>query len=109
MTALERLSISELAGAIARRDIAVEEVTGYFLDRIERFDGELSGYAHVASEAAIAQARALDRRLATGEAIGPLGGIPISVKDIVDVAGMPNTGASLFAARQDARPARACR
>lgn len=94
MTALERLSVARLTNAVARRDISVVEVTSYFLDRIERFDSELSGYVHVAGEAAMEQAHGLDRRLAAGEAIGPLGGVPVSVKDIIDVGGMPNTGAS---------------
>jgi amidase len=91
---LEQLSIAELARAVTKGEIAAVEVTGYFLDRIARFDRELSGYIHVADEAALAQARRLDARLAAGETIGPLAGVPISVKDIVAVAGMPNTGAS---------------
>jgi amidase len=94
MSRLEQLSIAELAITVARREIAAVEVTGYFLDRIARFDGELSGYVHVADETALSQARRLDARLAAGETVGPLAGVPISVKDIVAVAGMPNTGAS---------------
>ncbi|WP_432285516.1 amidase [Aminobacter sp. BA135] len=94
MSRLEQLSIAELATTVTRREIAAVEVTGYFLDRIARFDGELSGYVHVADEAALSQARRLDARLAAGEIVGPLAGVPISVKDIVAVAGMPNTGAS---------------
>ncbi|AMS39279.1 amidase [Aminobacter sp. Y103A] len=94
MSRLEQLSIAELATTVTRREIAAVEVTGHFLDRIARFDGELSGYVHVADEAALSQARRLDARLAAGETVGPLAGVPISVKDIVAVAGMPNTGAS---------------
>ncbi|CAN7477702.1 amidase [Aminobacter sp. LjRoot7] len=104
MSRLEQLSIAELAGAVTSREIAAVEVTGYFLERIARFDGELSGYVHVADEAALAQARRLDARLAAGETVGPLAGVPISVKDIVEVAGMPNTGASH--SRLDRRPTR---
>lgn len=102
MSRLEQLSIAELATAVTSREIAAVEVTGYFLDRIARFDGELSGYIHVADEAALAQAQRLDARLAAGETVGPLAGVPISVKDIVEVAGMPNTGASH--SRLDRRP-----
>lgn len=104
MNRLEQLSIAQLTAAVASREIAAVEATGYFLDRVARFDGELSGYIHVADEAALAQARRLDARLAAGEEVGPLAGVPISVKDIVEVAGMPNTGASH--SRLDRRPTR---
>ena len=94
MSGLESLPITDLAAVVFRREISAVDVTSHFLDRIARFDGELSGYVHVSEEAALAQARRLDERLAAGEATGPLSGVPISVKDIVAVAGMPNTGAS---------------
>ncbi len=94
MTALERLSVSKLAAAVGRREVSAVEVTAHFLDRIERFDGELSGYVHVARDAALAEAKSLDGQIAAGKPAGPLAGVPVSVKDIVDVAGMPNTGAS---------------
>ncbi|MBT1158040.1 amidase [Aminobacter anthyllidis] len=94
MNRLECLPVADLAATVSRRDISAVEVTSYFLDRIARFDGELSGYVHVAEEAALAQARGLDESLSAGEAVGPLAGVPISVKDIVEVASMPNTGAS---------------
>ncbi len=104
MSRMECLPITDLAATVSRRDISAVEVTSYFLDRIARFDGALSGYVHVAEEAALAQARRLDERLSAGEHVGPLAGVPISVKDIVEVAGMPNTGASH--SRLDRRPTR---
>ncbi|MCX8571754.1 MULTISPECIES: amidase [Hyphomicrobiales] len=94
MTPFERMPIAQIASGVAQREISAVEVTAHFLDRIARFDGALSGYVHVATDAALTEARALDARIAAGEKVGPLAGVPVSVKDIVDVAGMPNTGAS---------------
>ena len=104
MTPFERMPIAQIAWAVARRELSAVEVTAHFLDRIERFDSALSGYVHVATDAALAEASALDARIAAGDKAGPLAGVPISIKDIVDVAGMPNTGASH--SRLDRRPAK---
>ncbi|WP_309082916.1 amidase [Chelativorans sp.] len=91
---LEGLSVRQLAEWVASRRLSVAEVTAYFLERIARFDEQLRGYNHVAADRAMAAARELDARIARGDKPGALAGIPISVKDIVDVEGLPATGAS---------------
>ena len=93
-TGLESLSIAELSRHVAKRQLSAREVTVYFLERIARFDGALFGYNHPTPEAALESAAALDNRLDAGEAVGPLAGIPLSIKDVADVAGLPATGAS---------------
>lgn len=79
--------LSDLAAAIRRRDISSETLTGACLERIAERDGALHAWAHMDEEAALATARALDAQ----EPVGPLHGIPIGIKDITDVAGMPTS------------------
>ena len=81
-----RLGALLRAGAVSCRELA-----GVFLGRIGRFDARLNAFIHVAGEQARAAAGALDRELAAGRDRGPLHGIPIAIKDIIDVAGMPTS------------------
>src|ERR1700687_3821708 len=62
-----------------------------YLDRIARLDGVLGSYQHVAAESALRSARAIDNLLAAGTDLGPLMGVPVAVKDIFTVEGMPTT------------------
>ena len=71
-----------------------ENVTAAYLDRIAALDGRLQAYEYVAQEAALAQARSLDRLLAAGTDLGPLMGVPVAIKDIVVVDGMPTRAGS---------------
>lgn len=91
---LETTRIRALSARVAAREISATEVTAHFLDRIGRLDGSLAGMNVVAPERALAAARALDARIAAGETVGPLAGVPLSIKDIADVAGLPSAGAS---------------
>jgi len=81
-----RLGALLRAGAVSGRELA-----RVFLERIGRFDARLNAFVHVAGEQALAGADALDRELAAGRDRGPLHGIPIAIKDIIDVAGMPTS------------------
>ncbi len=74
-------SIAELAGLLRAREISSAELTGMYLDRIERFDSELNSYITVTTEIAREQARRADAALANGEDAGPLMGIPLAHKD----------------------------
>jgi len=69
------------AGAVSSSDLVA-----MYLERIERFDGELNSFRVVLGDRARAEAAAADRRIAAGES-APLLGVPIAVKDNVDVAG----------------------
>ncbi len=68
--------------------------TEAFLARIEAFDGRLGAFEHVAAEMALASARAMDDALAAGLDLGPLMGVPVGVKDLLAVEGMPTTAGS---------------
>ncbi|MFX0540175.1 amidase [Roseovarius sp. S4756] len=72
--------------------LTAEQVTRDYLDRIAELDQRLGAYAHVAADDAIRQAQAIDAMRAAGCDLGPLMGVPIAVKDLIRVDGMPVTG-----------------
>src|SRR6266481_5322263 len=84
-----KLTATEAAAEIARGAVSAEEYVGACLDRIEALDGEIKAFAHLDREHALAQGRALDERRAQGHSLGPLHGIPVAVKDIIDTADYP--------------------
>ena len=86
--------ITELANLIRRGELSPLELTELYLERIERYDPALNAYLAVTAERACAQARAAEAQIAAGTYLGPLHGIPLAFKDLVDVAGLPTTGGS---------------
>ena len=87
-------TISELSEAIRRRSISPVEVTRDCLARIEKLNPSLNGFITVTTEAALAQARAAEEEVQHGKWRGPLHGIPIGLKDLIDTAGVRTTAAS---------------
>ena len=92
--ALHFRSITELAPLLAAREITSEELTEACLAEIAGKSEPLRAFITVTGDEALEQARALDRELAAGDRRGPLHGVPISLKDLIDVAGVPTTAAS---------------
>jgi aspartyl-tRNA(Asn)/glutamyl-tRNA(Gln) amidotransferase subunit A len=90
MTSLAEATIAEAARAIASGDLTSEELTRACLQRIEEVEPELKAFLTLDGDGAIEQARALDGERPRG----PLHGIPLAIKDIIDVAGLPTTAAS---------------
>ena len=87
----------ELSRAIRSRQVSSVEVTELFYQRIERLDPQLNAYLALCPEQAMADARAADDAVARGWALGPLHGIPISIKDLEMSKGIPTTlGSALF-------------
>ena len=82
---------TEMAGRIARREISPVEVTRILLDRIEAAQPRLNAFITVAGEQAMAAARAAETRLMAGEPLGALHGVPFSVKDLCNTAGVRTT------------------
>jgi aspartyl-tRNA(Asn)/glutamyl-tRNA(Gln) amidotransferase subunit A len=83
------------AGEMLRSGIlSSEQMTQAYLDRIHELDSSLGAYEHVAAKQALKTAKAMDSLLAAGTDLGPLMGIPISVKDLFTVQEMPMTAGS---------------
>lgn len=94
------LGVTQAVDAIARGVLTSATLLEAVLARIAAGDGVLRAWVHVDADGARAQARARDEDVAAGREIGPLHGVPIGVKDIIDVAGIPTTsGAAPFAHR----------
>lgn len=89
------LPFHEQAALIARREISPVELTQLYLERIERYDGALTAYIARTADRALAMARSAEAALAGGSRRGPLHGVPVALKDLIDVAGLPTTGGSL--------------
>lgn len=83
------LSLETLAGKIRARELSATEATQAMLARIEQIDPGLHAYARTTPELALAQARDADAKLARGEPLGALHGVPIAVKDLCWTAGIP--------------------
>jgi Asp-tRNA(Asn)/Glu-tRNA(Gln) amidotransferase A subunit family amidase len=96
--------LQELATAVRGRKVSSEELVRTSLERIERLNPSLGAVISV-REQAIDEARALDERVVAREDPGPLAGIPLLVKDMEDVEGVPTTYGSLVYADAPAAPA----
>jgi aspartyl-tRNA(Asn)/glutamyl-tRNA(Gln) amidotransferase subunit A len=94
MSELTGRTAEELGAAIAAGETSAVEVTRAHLDRIEAVDPAVHAFLHVAGESAVAQAAEVDRRIAAGEKLGPLAGVPVAVKDVVVTQDMPTTAGS---------------
>jgi len=85
MNALNRLTASDAARRIAAGKLSAEELVAANLDRIRQRDGEVQAWVHCNPDAALAQARAVDKHRPQS----PLAGVPVGFKDVIDTAGMP--------------------
>ena len=97
-------SISELAQALRRRETTAYELARASLRRIDELNPLLNAFTLVDEDGALQAARLADRQLAAGHDAGILHGIPVAVKDLVDMAGLPTTcgSATTFGGRADA-------
>lgn len=86
------LSARAIAGRIADGRISAVEVVEAHIDRIQRVDPDLNAVVVERFESARREARATDERADRGEPLGALHGVPITVKECFDVAGLPTTG-----------------
>ncbi|HTW57822.1 MAG TPA: amidase [Terriglobales bacterium] len=87
-------TISELAPRLRRREISPVEITRDCLGRIESLNPEINAFMTVTAESALAEARAAEAEILRGEWRGPLHGVPIALKDLIDTVGVRTTAAS---------------
>ena len=90
----ETMNISELAPRLRRKEISPVEITQECLGRIAKSNAAVNAFITVMEESALAEARRAEEEIARGEWRGPLHGIPISLKDLIDTAGVRTTAAS---------------
>src|SRR5918998_2879951 len=84
-------SATEAAEAIPRKEISSRELTGMLLARIEAANPAVNAVVELRREAALREAAAADEATARGDDAGPLHGVPMTIKDSFDVAGMRTT------------------
>ncbi len=90
---LTQASISAIRDAILSRKVSAVEVTKHFLGRIETLDKKLNSFITV-NAGAIAEAEKVDAKVAKGEAVGPLAGVPVAIKDLLCTEGLRTTAGS---------------
>jgi aspartyl-tRNA(Asn)/glutamyl-tRNA(Gln) amidotransferase subunit A len=94
MSDLIKRSAAEIAASIASGEASAVEVTQAHLDRIGAVDDGVHAFLHVDAEGALAAARAVDEKRASGEALAALAGVPLAMKDVVVTQGLPTTAGS---------------
>ena len=91
---LTDLSAVQIAARVQSKQVSCREVTDEFLERTLALEPQISAFVSVTADEARKRADSLDRRLAAGEDIGPLGGVPIAVKDNLCTKGIRTTCSS---------------
>ncbi len=87
-------TISELSQRLRRREVSPVEITQDCLERIERLNPELNAFITVTGESALAEAQLAEAEILRGKCRGPLHGVPVALKDLIDTAGVRTTAAS---------------
>ena len=88
---LAELTVEQVQAGFASGTFTAEALTEASLDRIAAYNPRYNAIIFLNPEA-LADARAIDKRRAAGEALGPLAGVPVVIKDTMDMVGFPTTG-----------------
>jgi Asp-tRNA(Asn)/Glu-tRNA(Gln) amidotransferase A subunit family amidase len=100
------LTATEARDRIATGDLTAEAYTRACLERIEARESEVQAWVHLDPALALEQARTVDKARAAGERLGPLAGLPVGIKDIIDTADQPTeNGTPIFAGHRPAKDA----
>ncbi len=95
MSELTFLSATTLAQLIRDGQASSEEVVRAHLDRIDEVNSTINAVVVVMADAALAEARRLDAEQRRGNIVGPLHGVPVTIKDAIETAGVVTTGGTL--------------
>jgi aspartyl-tRNA(Asn)/glutamyl-tRNA(Gln) amidotransferase subunit A len=87
-------TIADLGARLRRKEISPVEVTRLCLDRIEKLNPTLNAFITVMADSALAEARVAEDEIMRGAWRGPLHGVPVALKDLIDTAGIRTTAAS---------------
>ncbi|WP_026486622.1 Asp-tRNA(Asn)/Glu-tRNA(Gln) amidotransferase subunit GatA [Caldanaerobius polysaccharolyticus] len=88
---LHELTAHEIRDMILKREVSSEEITALMLQRIKAVDDKVQAYITVCEEQALEQARAVDRKIKSGDPVGKLAGIPMGIKDNMCTEGIYTT------------------
>src|SRR6202158_459580 len=91
MSEIWQLSAAEMARRIARRELSSAEVVDAHLARIDAVNPALKAIVRVLADEARAAAAVAERAVKAGETVGPLHGVPFTIKENIDMAGLPTT------------------
>ncbi|MCX7918603.1 MAG: Asp-tRNA(Asn)/Glu-tRNA(Gln) amidotransferase subunit GatA [bacterium] len=91
---LAQLTAHELHQLLTKKEVTAKEITESVYDRIERLEPKLKAYTTLTREFAMQQAKEVDQRIAKGDSISPLTGIPIAIKDVICTKGIRTTCSS---------------
>ncbi|HEY2498599.1 MAG TPA: amidase [Candidatus Angelobacter sp.] len=91
---LALLDLSQASLAVQKKDVSPVELTRACLERIERLNPALNAFITVTDSAALEEARKAETEISRGEWKGPLHGVPLAVKDLIETAGVKTTAAS---------------
>ena len=91
---LVMLDLSEASRAVQKKEVSPVELTQACLARIEKLNPRLNAFITITGDTALEAARKAEAEIARGEWKGPLHGIPLAVKDLIDTAGVKTTAAS---------------
>ncbi len=86
---------TDLAAAIRSRQVSPVEVAEYYLDRVDRLDGDVNAIVWRDDAQFLEQARIAEKQVAEGGDLPPFHGVPVPVKELTTAAGQPNTRGSL--------------
>jgi Asp-tRNA(Asn)/Glu-tRNA(Gln) amidotransferase A subunit family amidase len=100
------LGAVEAAAKIATGELTSEQLVAACLERMDALEPQIQAWAFVDREHALNEARAADEARRAGKGVGPLHGVPVGVKDIIDTAGLPTEhGSALFKGRRPLKDA----
>ena len=107
MTKLNEMTATEAANKIATGEATAEQLVQACLDRISEREDDVQAWVYLDPDYALSQARTADEARNSGKGIGPLHGVPVGIKDIIDTADMPTeNGSPIFAGRRTNHDAR---
>ena len=98
MSELVKRTATWMARAVREGEVSAVELLDAHAERIDRRNGDINAIVLPRLEAARADAEAADAARSRGESLGPVHGVPFTVKEVLDVAGMPTTNGSLLLA-----------